>query len=131
MFGMLTFGQNIAGEGVEFTAATIMFSAKTHVKVYFTASENATVTIDGKQATAVKEDDGYYVAFTLESPTELTVNKTIAVTDGENSATTSISVGLLLKLGAEATESENFKALLGAYAGYALCAQDYLYSIGA
>jgi len=127
-FNTITYAPAPKGEGVNFTAATIMFSAKTHVKVYFTASENATVTVGGVQVTpTASENEGeYFVSFTVENPAKLMDAVAISVTDTNGSVGYTFSAGLLVKLGVEANVSDNLTALLKAYAYYGVCAVQYV-----
>jgi hypothetical protein len=118
-----------SSEGVTFTAATIMFSSKTHIKVYFTASEHAKVTVDGKNVTPIKDGEEYYITFTVDSPANMMYPTSVAISDGEEFAYCDFSAGLLVKVGVEVNVSAELTALLKAYAYYGMCAQDYLASV--
>ena len=97
------------------------------MKVYFTASENATVTVGGRQVTPIaSENEGeYYVTFTVENPAEAMTRVSIVVNDGAASVGQDFSAGLLVKVGVDANANAELTALLLAYANYAYCASNY------
>lgn len=127
-FNALNYAPYVKGGDVEFTDATIMFSAQTHVKIFFTASEEATVTVGGKEVIPNAGDGRgeYYVTFTVESPKELMTAVSIVVTDGDSMVAQEFSAGLLIKIGVAAELGDSFTALLKAYAYYGMCSSEYV-----
>ncbi len=115
-----------ANDNVAFTAATLTFSSKTHVKIYFTASENVKVTLNGRNLTPVAEEGEYYIAYTVTSPADLMKVSTIVITDGDASYQADVSAALLVKLGVENAADAALVPLLKAFAYYATCAAEYV-----
>ncbi|MBR2466670.1 MAG: hypothetical protein IKB38_07080 [Clostridia bacterium] len=115
-----------ANDNVAFTAATLTFSSKTHVKIYFTASENVKVTLNGRNLTPVEENGEYYIAYTVTSPADLMKVSTIVITDGDASYQADVSAALLVKLGVENAADADLVPLLKAFAYYATCAAEYV-----
>ncbi len=113
-------------DSIAFTAATLTFSSKTHIKIYFTAPAGAKVTLNGRNLTPVAEDGEYYIAYTVTSPADLMKVSTIVITDGDASYQADVSAALLVKLGVENMPDADLVPLLKAYAYYATCAAEYV-----
>ncbi len=122
-----------AEDGVAFTSASLAFGSKTHVNLYFTASEAVTVTVNGKAVTPVKAADGeYYITITNETPDMLTENYSIVLTDGDAQVVTNTNYAQILKVGisyATANEKTDFYNLLNAYGRYCIESIKYVESL--
>ena len=115
-------------DGVEFTAASIIFSSKTYLKLYFTAPEGAEVTIGGGAVTPVKEGDEYYVVITAPTPDKMTDMNTVVISvDGSVVLVAQdVSIAAMVKVGIEANLSDEFTELLNAYGWYGMYASQYI-----
>ena len=111
---------------VYFDSASFVFDSKTALKVYFAASENATLTVNGKKFEKTAED-GYYYVKLLVSPVDTGDVFTITVTDGETTATAQLSAysAIYAALSASNSLEEDLVSLLKVYAHYAQCALKY------
>jgi hypothetical protein len=77
---------------VRFTGATLTFSSKTYMKVFFTASADATISVNGKTYAKTRENGQYYVIVTAETPADAKVAFEFVIADGETVASANISV---------------------------------------
>ena len=120
------FTANGQTEDVKFTAMALTLSTKTYVKLYFTASENATVTVNGKNYTAFIDADGeYFITLTISTPDKAATDFAVVITDGDTVVSSNVSA---LNAVAAGVSSSNQKLadLLAAYAFYSKCAKDYI-----
>ena len=125
--GAYAFAQSGATEAVHFTGAKLQMASKTHMLLYFTAPEGATVTVNGVKAYAVKDGDEYYISLTAETPVDAMTGKTeIAVTYGTITATTTVNVFTAVAEGVKENSNANLTAMLTAYAQYCKAAEAYV-----
>lgn len=106
-------------EDVCFLGAAFILSSKTYMKVYFDASEDATVTVNGKTYTKTEDDGIYYVTVTIATPADAPEAFEIVITDGEAIAAANVSAYTAIEaaLANPATDAK-LVALLKAYADY-------------
>ena len=114
-----------ATEDVALTSMALILSSKTYVKVYFTASEAATVTVNGQKLTKTAEGDEYYVIFTVANPADADRAANIVVTDGNTVASASISALTAVANGVGNTTAK-LSNLLAAYYAFYECAEAYV-----
>ncbi|MBR2466220.1 MAG: hypothetical protein IKB38_04745 [Clostridia bacterium] len=121
------FSANGMTADVQYTGATLTFSSKTYLKVYFTASADATVTVNGKAYTKVSDGEGYYVALSASTPQKAMTAFEIVITDGDAVASADISVftAIHAALANETTDSK-LVSLITAYARYCQLTSAYL-----
>ena len=120
------FEQEGATADVHFTGAKLQLASKTHMLLYFTAPEGATVTVNGVKAYAVKDDGEYYISFTAETPINaMTDEITVAVTYGTTTATTTVNVFTAVAAGIQDGSNANLVHLLNAYAQYCKAAAKF------
>ena len=77
---------------LKFTGATLTFSSKTFMKVYFKASADATVTVNGKTYAKIADNGQYYVTVTAATPAEAMNSLKFVITDGNITISADISV---------------------------------------
>ncbi|MBR2467154.1 MAG: hypothetical protein IKB38_09540 [Clostridia bacterium] len=104
---------------VRYIGATLTFSSKMYMKVYFTASESATVTVNGKIYEKAFDGENYYVTVTAATPIEAMRAAEFVITDGNTVASGDISVFTAIHA-ALANHSANtaLVSLVTAYARY-------------
>ena len=112
---------------VRFLGASFILSSKTHMKVYLTASENATVTVDGKAYAKVQDGDEYYVIVTIPVPAKAADGFGIKITDGDVEATTKVAVHTALEAAlTNADIDAGLVKVLNAYVNYCDFAGKYV-----
>ncbi len=112
---------------VQFTAATLTFSSKTYMKVYFTASQDATVTVNGKTYAKTEDNGQYYVTVTAATPAEAMEAFEFVITDGETVASSNISVFTAVHATlSNISDNTNLVNLVTAYARYCELAKVYV-----
>ena len=105
---------------VYFIGVSLVLDSKTDIKLYFNASADATVTVDGEECEKYIEKDGsQYVILTLQTPQYATTAFDVKITDGGAAASTSISLYTAIHA-ALINPAVNAKLipLLNAYAAY-------------
>ena len=114
-------------ENVAFTGAALQMSSRTHMKLYFKASENATVTVDGVKYKPTYENGEYYITISAANPAAALndLPRTVEITDGDVTVVAPVTVFTAVVEGINATGSGNFYDLLTAYAWYCQCAATY------
>lgn len=106
-------------EDVRFLKVALVLASKTGIKLYFTASENATVTVDGVEYEKQSERGMYYVIMTVPSPAYATGAFNVTITDGDTVATTSFSAYTAIHAALyNAGTDPKLVSLLKAYAAY-------------
>ena len=114
-------------DDVKFTGATLTFSSKTYMSVYFTASADATVTVNGKAYTKTEDNGQYYVTVTAATPAEAMTAFAFVITDGETVATSNISVFTAVHAALSNIPGDtNLVNLVTAYARYCELAKAYV-----
>ena len=114
-------------DDVRFTGATLTFSSKTYMKVYFKASADATVTVNGKAYTKAEDDGMYYVTVTAATPAEAMTAFAFEITDGETVVTSNISVFTAVHAALSNLPGDtNLVNLVTAYARYCELAKAYV-----
>ena len=114
-------------EQVKFISATLIFSSKTEMKVYFNASSNAIVTVNGKVYEKIAYDEQYYVMVTAETPIEAMRAFEFVITDGETVASAEISVFTAIHAAlSNMTGGTKIASLVTAYARYCEYADAYV-----
>ena len=114
-------------DDVQFTGATLTFSSKTYMKVYFKASADATVTVNGKTYAKTEDNGQYYVTVTAATPAEAMTAFAFVITDGDTTASSNISIFTAVHAGlANSSTDANLVALITAYARYCQLADAYI-----
>ena len=111
---------------VRYNGASFIFSSKTYMKIYFTAPEEATVTVDGIAYAKVQSGNEYYVIVTVPSPAKASVGFNIVITDGNTEASSKIAVHTVAQAAITNSEIEvTLVKLINAYINYCDTAKKY------
>ena len=112
---------------VRFNGASFVLSAKTYMKIYFSASESATVEVDGESYSKIQEGDEYYVLLTIPAPAKASDGFGIKIKDGAVEATTKIAVHTALEAALyDTTTDAGLIKVLNAYVNYCDFAGKYV-----
>ena len=126
------YAENYEGEKITINGAALILSNETRMKFFFSAGENATVTVGGAQA-KIYRDEVYgdnYVIVSRATPTDLDETFTIVIEDKDesgNTATVSITVSILSAIDAifKYETDANYLNLAGAIYNYYAAAEAY------
>lgn len=106
-------------EDVKFVSAALILSSKTGIKLYFTASADATVTVDGEACEKYSDRGMYYVVLNIPSPSLATSVFNVMINDGETVASTTFSVYTAIHAALSNPDTNpKLVSLLNAYAAY-------------
>lgn len=104
---------------VNFIGVSFIFEAKTSMKLYFNASADAVVNVDGVECEKLSQNGAYYVTLVIDTPADASVEFAVEITDGDTVLETSISAYTAIHAGlSNAQTGESFEALLKAYTDY-------------
>ena len=122
-----TFKQNGATEAVRFVGARLIMSSETHMKLYFTAPEGATVTVGGETVIPTMEGGEYYVYISAKTPAAA-MTDAVKVTVSYDNITLDATVNIFSAVAAGISNSSNAKlvSLFNAYAEYCNAAEAYV-----
>ena len=122
----------VTGESEDacFLGTKLVLTSKTAIKLYFKASSDATVTVDGVPYEKQSEGGMYYVTLTVHSPALATTQFKVELSDGEVNACARFSLYSVIESALINTEKdEKLKNLLIAYAAYCDSTIAYSYAI--
>ena len=112
---------------VHFNSVSFVLSAKTYMKIYFSASEDATVEVDGVTYSKVQDGDEYYVILTIPAPAKASDGFTIKITDGSIEASAKIAVHTALEAALyDTTTDAGLVKVLNSYVNYCDFAGKYV-----
>ena len=115
---------------VHFTSAAFVLASKTKIKLYFVASENAVVTVNGTEYEKFSDNGEYYITLTVSNPTEAPGAFEIQIEDNGATMWASLSAYSVIELAlSNSSMDEKFVALLKAYFAYCESTISYAYSI--